>query len=336
MKLNDYIKTTNEFKIFENGIKVGELNHAFLIDADDEILGETFIKEIAKLLLNNNLNQSFFGEESNINAALNERVENLTHSDILIYETFKVDDAKNLQEKITLKPLEAPNKMIIFECSELSKVVQNKLLKTLEEPPEDSFIFFLNKGATLLPTVLSRLTKISLKTPPVDVFKSIALDMTSYSNIKSNAFNTEILSRIDIKKFNNLTLIKNITQNESFAESFLLTLNILEECKKTTDVVNFSRKITRITKQKLDEILNCFEVFFNYLMAELSNKNLGDNQTQNTSQSTNETYGFNLFSLGESIKQLNFAKQKLSVNCNLNSIFDLLLINMLKIKYEYR
>lgn len=62
--------------------------------------------------------------------------------------------------KLAIAPTEGLNKVFFFpDCDSLQPVVQNALLKTIEEPPEDTmFILSANAGEGLLTTVLSRLT----------------------------------------------------------------------------------------------------------------------------------------------------------------------------------
>ncbi len=67
---------------------------------------------------------------------------------------------ENCLAKLAVAPTEGLNKVFFFpECDSLQAVVQNALLKTIEEPPDDTmFILSANAGEGLLTTVLSRLT----------------------------------------------------------------------------------------------------------------------------------------------------------------------------------
>ncbi len=75
-----------------------------------------------------------------------------------------IDDIRQLLESAKSEPLSAPYKIyIIDEVHMLSKSAMNALLKILEEPPE--YIIFLlatTNPEKLIPTVLSRLTKLPL------------------------------------------------------------------------------------------------------------------------------------------------------------------------------
>lgn len=75
-----------------------------------------------------------------------------------------IDDIRQLMENIKKAPLAGKYKIyIIDEVHMLSKAAMNALLKTLEEPPY--YLIFLlctTNPEKLIPTVLSRLTKLNL------------------------------------------------------------------------------------------------------------------------------------------------------------------------------
>lgn len=80
----------------------------------------------------------------------------------------KADVEQQVLEPLYKSPTEADNKVYIFpDADTLSPVVQNSLLKTLEEPPEDvMFLFLCEKRESLLITVISRLTEYPLGSAP--------------------------------------------------------------------------------------------------------------------------------------------------------------------------
>ena len=67
-------------------------------------------------------------------------------------------------DRLYVAPNEAPNKVYLFYgAGELSVLIQNALLKTIEEPPPFvMFIFMCEQRDSLLTTVISRLTEFSL------------------------------------------------------------------------------------------------------------------------------------------------------------------------------
>ena len=76
----------------------------------------------------------------------------------------KDDLEQQVMEPLYKSPTEADNKVYVFpDADTLSPILQNKLLKSIEEPPEDvMFLFLCEKRESLLTTVISRLTEYPL------------------------------------------------------------------------------------------------------------------------------------------------------------------------------
>jgi len=89
-------------------------------------------------------------------------------------KSFQVKDAKLAIEKAYIASYE--KKIIILISDTFSEVVQNKLLKAIEEPPENTeFVLMLSSRSTLLPTITSRLPVIILDEE--DTSEALKLDM---------------------------------------------------------------------------------------------------------------------------------------------------------------
>ncbi|HSW88343.1 MAG TPA: hypothetical protein VLG12_04220 [Candidatus Saccharimonadales bacterium] len=87
--------------------------------------------------------------------------------DITVLETegsIGIEDVRNFQKQIMLKPMRGENKAIIIkDAHTLTTEAQNALLKTLEEPPNHTYIYLLAENTNnLLPTILSRTSVIEL------------------------------------------------------------------------------------------------------------------------------------------------------------------------------
>jgi DNA polymerase-3 subunit delta' len=86
------------------------------------------------------------------------------HGDIHIVEPLpdkrdiSIDQLREIQRELALRPYEAPRKACIMEPAERMSVnAANSLLKTLEEPPGNAIIILLTENADmLLPTIRSR------------------------------------------------------------------------------------------------------------------------------------------------------------------------------------
>lgn len=94
------------------------------------------------------------------------------HPDLHLVEpdgTFiKIDQIRELQRELTLRPYEAPRKACIIDGADrLNPAAGNALLKTLEEPPGDALLILTtaNPGG-VLPTIISRCQRLSFQSLP--------------------------------------------------------------------------------------------------------------------------------------------------------------------------
>jgi len=93
-------------------------------------------------------------------------------------ETFSVADAKLAIEKAYIASDETT--IIVLAAKSFSTTVQNKLLKVIEEPPENKeFILIVESKSTILPTIKSRLPIVVLS--EVKEEKSLGLNMMQLS-----------------------------------------------------------------------------------------------------------------------------------------------------------
>ncbi|MBR0536970.1 MAG: hypothetical protein IJK40_02385 [Clostridia bacterium] len=111
------------------------------------------------------------------------RVKAGTHPDMVVLKPEKDKKSvsvKEVRERVTgdlyAAPTEGEVRIFVFHAAEnLSDVIQNALLKTVEEPPGHTmFIFLCDQREHLLETVLSRVTEFYLGASPDGVKKDTA------------------------------------------------------------------------------------------------------------------------------------------------------------------
>ncbi len=100
-----------------------------------------------------------------------QKAENGTHPDIMVSDpditgdkTFKIDVVRDIRKDAYILPNEAQHKVYILKNADRMNVsAQNALLKIIEEPPEYArFILVCESRASLLETIMSRVTPFSL------------------------------------------------------------------------------------------------------------------------------------------------------------------------------
>ena len=153
------IEGTTAYAMFSGDISSGKVSHAYMLHFQDADNMRDALKIFAL---------KFFGvTERDI---IGKRILSESFSDVRIFpeegKKFTADAASALLADSALKPLEGDKKLyIICGFSDASPLIQNKLLKTLEEPAEG--VYFLLGTTSLAPvldTVKSRVKGLSI--PP--------------------------------------------------------------------------------------------------------------------------------------------------------------------------
>lgn len=150
------LTSTHAYRLLASEIKQNRFSHAYLLQMDDKRNLRQAIKLFAKLF--------FAGAGERVA----KRIDEENFCDCLFYpdrdKKFVVEDAERLTEESLLKPVESDKKVfVVCNFAEANAISQNKLLKLLEEPPEN-VVFLLGTTSvySVLPTVLSRVEKLEI------------------------------------------------------------------------------------------------------------------------------------------------------------------------------
>lgn len=160
----ELFKNTVAYKILSGDKAKGFLSHAYLLLCDDDLALYSYLKAMAKTIACECDEREYCGE-----CRYCKLIEKDTHFDVTVYpsgDTKKilVADIDELISQTYIKPLEGDKRIFILNNAEsMNASAQNKLLKTLEEPPKGVYILL---GATnenaLLATIKSRVKKIEV------------------------------------------------------------------------------------------------------------------------------------------------------------------------------
>ncbi|MEK7558229.1 MAG: hypothetical protein AAB507_00115 [Patescibacteria group bacterium] len=93
------------------------------------------------------------------------KIEPVGNPDVIVQEmeTLTIDDARGLKEMASRKSFSGGKKIFVIGAHFFTREAQNSLLKLFEEPTPDTHFFIITqKGETLLPTLLSRLSRIAI------------------------------------------------------------------------------------------------------------------------------------------------------------------------------
>ena len=164
----------------------GRMHHAILFSGPDGIGKQTLARVVANLLLCT----TPMGAEPCRACGGCHRFDEGTHADYLsvgllqksdgtLEKMIKVDQIRALQKKLTLKSYEGGRRVIVItDADRMNPSTANALLKTLEEPPQDTvFLLTTNVPSALLPTVISRCQSLRLAPLSDEVLVHIATSL---------------------------------------------------------------------------------------------------------------------------------------------------------------
>ncbi|MDO4746189.1 MAG: hypothetical protein Q4B18_06515 [Bacillota bacterium] len=159
MRFNEKENNTNLITRLDNVVKEDKISHAYIFEGsgclDKRAFAESFVKGI---LCSNNL-----GENCG-RCSICDKIDHDNHEDIIHIsaEGGSIKDEKivEMQEKLKTKPFGDRNVVVISDCDTMTVRAQNRLLKTLEEPPGKTVIILLSENIeNLVQTIQSRCVK---------------------------------------------------------------------------------------------------------------------------------------------------------------------------------
>ncbi len=163
------------------------------------------------------------------------------------------DDAKELIEKIAFKSFEADYKIVIFWMTErMNETASNKLLKTLEEPPDKTLIFLIaERYELLLATVRSRAQIV--KIPPLKD-KEIAEELIQQKQLGENqAAQLAMLAKGNWNRAVNL--LENVEDIESNFIQFRQWLRYCVRPQNYIELNKFNGELAKIGREKQKSFL---------------------------------------------------------------------------------
>ena len=160
---------TTAYAVFSGDIETKRASHAYMLHFQDADNMRGALKIFAL---------KFFGVTED--DPVGKRILNESFSDLRIFpeegKKFTADAASALLADSALKPLEGDKKLFIISgFNDAAVLIQNKLLKTLEEPPEGVyFLLGVTSLAPVLDTVKSRVKTLTIAPfPESEIFSAL-------------------------------------------------------------------------------------------------------------------------------------------------------------------
>ena len=321
---NALVKNSNAYKIMMGDKAFGRLSHAYLILTADEDKLSQYLKVFAKII-------ACADNEPCGKCRACTLIDKNMHPDVLVYpqqeKVVSVAHVNALIEECYLKPIELGKKVFLIENAQtMNASAQNKLLKTLEEPPENVYILL---GATtefaLLPTIKSRVKKLEIPALP----NSVLIDALSQDCPDLERLNLSVacgdgtvgraLALYGDKGFNELTE---------------LLVDLLINMNSSKDVLKYTTLILD-KKVEMGQMLSVLECLLRDMLVSLEHQNdlVGNKEiAKRLKGAINFSEGAILHSLDVITK----AQMRKKFNMNPTMLVEWLLFQILEGKYKWQ
>ena len=322
--LNALIKKTNAYKIIEGDKKAHRLSHAYLILSADGDMLKSYLKAFAKLICCEQ-------EEPCDNCRVCTLIDKNAHPDVLFYPRTEgaigVEEVNSLIEESFLKPIESDKKLFVIVGAEQMNISsQNKLLKTLEEPPKNVHILM---GATsefaLLSTIKSRVKKLEI--PPFD-------NQTLIQALKDECPDYEKLCRAVGCCDGTVGKTLALYGDSSLLSTTELVLDMLVNMNSSSEVLQYSNQILQ-SKIDLCEFLSVLELMLRDMLV----KTQGQSDimfNKSVAQRLEKAQKFNTGSIIYALESITEAQKRKKFNMNPTMLVEWLLFQILEGKYKWQ
>ena len=245
-----------EYNDLLNRYKTNNLPNSILIHGFSGIGKRTFLNKLVKKIINIEF------KDNNVDHHLN-LFKNNTHPNIKIIEKEIDNKTGKIKTNITIDQIrrlktflnstsiiQNSSKIVIIDSADYLNISSaNSMLKILEEPKENTYIFLIsNQISLLLPTIRSRCLKIKFNTH----------NLTNFTNIIKN--NIDEISNEEINFYFELTYGSPGTTilyyNNDFLDIFQLSIKCLLSNDLDDDKINLSNILSKLTNDEFNNYLS--------------------------------------------------------------------------------
>lgn len=316
------VKSTNAYKIITSDKKERRLSHAYLVICHDEVYLKEYVKTFAKIIACDKL-------EPCLTCRTCKLIDSENHLDVMFFpkgeKGVTSDDVVTIIDETFIRPVENDKKIFcITSTDSLSQIVQNKLLKTLEEPPKGVHIVLgVCSEYSILPTLLSRMRKLE-----IPAFSNEAL----YSALSDEGEKSDVISAVNSSD-GSVGSAVSLMGDKNLAQTTDVVCDVLNNMKTSKDVLSFSVKISAL-KGGLGQFLSVLDLALSDVMRFLINgeKSVVNKELFNRIKNTDFNEGSCIYAL-EKIQE---AFKKKNFNANSTMLVEWLLFQILEGKYKWR
>lgn len=302
-------------EIFKKDKSEGELSHAYALFGDDPDAMEWLLREMVKVAV---CKKGGCGECQACRA-----LEGGVHPDVRFYDSrLDVRDVNELLEDCAKYSVEGGLKVyVIFQLDKTLPPAQNKLLKTVEEPPEGVlFLFGIIKPAAVAETLKSRCKKLYYT----------GVDGQRLEEALIREFGEgENSTRAAAYAGGNISRALKFAADEEFAMEADNVVSLLGSMQKSGAVPGEVAKLKQ-DKEHVTRYLDVIEIVLDMMEKYKRKLTRGGGGIAHIAQ------GFSFAALGQCEYLVNDCRKRLESNCAPSAVLDTLLFGILEVKYKCR
>ena len=311
IRYRQLLQNSRAFRLFSGDVARGAVSHSYLLAGSDPDALLELVKLMAATLACTSK------EKPCLACAACRRFEELAGGNVLVYprtDRIKKDDVLDLLREVGYKSFEHGDKVAVLrDADRMDANTQNKLLKTLEEPPAGVVFFLLASNAEkLLPTVRSRTRLLELELFPREAV---------YAELSARLGESEKLKTACAQAGGRVGLAERFYEDPDFERLLAFSEELLAGLRRESDFLRFS--------SRYEEIKDRYE-----LLLDLLQTGLRDGMTRGLCEPLGRG-GISLpappEALAEAIGYLNLCKKKIVFHCNENAAYQMLLLKLLEI-----
>ena len=320
--LYSLVKETSAYLTVKGEKNSGRLSHAyFILTADGANLRE-YLKIFASLVACDK------DEPCGVCRACN-LIKNDVHSDVIFYpkgEAINSEEVNALIEESFIKPIELDKKIFVLcDAQKMNAQAQNKLLKTLEEPPQNVYILI---GSTsefpLLSTIKSRVKKLEI--PSFSKEKLFEVLKSDYQDI-------ERLKTAIACSDGTVGSVTALYDDEHLKDLTALCSEIITDMQSSKDVLKYSARIAS-TKCDVGELLSVLELLFREMLVGDNGEELLTNPDEYAK--IKDALGFKRGSIINALEKITEAQKRNKFNANPTMLIEWVLFQILEGKYKWQ
>lgn len=308
------LRASRAFDIISRDIKKG-IGHAYMIVSQDEETLNEFITLVSCAVYCKEHSACFSCQECL-------RVLHGNHEDIINFYPVKKqikDQLKSFLEEIHLKSYSGRKLCILHKMDLMDQTMQNKLLKSLEEPPKEvTLILAVSNESQIIETIKSRSNIIH-----IDLFDRDTI-MATLAELGCDEKTSRIASECSEGL---LGKARAIAQSPSYIEQYETALVLLTNLNKSSDILKLSPLVSG--QSDMTEFFNVLSIVIHELMTGSSdNPEIGILKTK-----------FSKRALAEILQKINEERKKLSILPQKTvggSVSDNLLFFILEAKHKWQ